>query len=155
LRYPRVASFDLLARTPPKAVYTTRDGLASDEILRVFEDTRGDIWIAEVNGVNGHGLSRWERSTETFHHYTEADGLPSPKKVYPISFAEDRTGAIWVGFSVGGGLVLGLLIVAAGSSSRVWRGEQGRYRVLSILFGLLLIIMTTLVLLRVIEFVSD
>jgi ligand-binding sensor domain-containing protein len=105
LRYPRVASFDLLARTPPKAVYTTHDGLASGVILRVFEDARGDIWIGEVNGVNGHGLSRWERSTETFHHYTETDGLPSLKKVYPISFAEDRTGAVWIGFSVGGGLV--------------------------------------------------
>ena len=105
LRYPKLSSFELLAHTPPKNVYTTRDGLASDVVLRVFEDSHGDIWIATVNGRNGHGLSCWERSTESFHHYTEANGLPSLNSFYPISFAEDRSGAIWIGFSIGGGLV--------------------------------------------------
>ena len=52
-------------------------------------------------------------------------------------------------------LVLGSLIFATGLSARVWRREESHYRVLSVLVGLLLMIMATLVLLRVIDFVSD
>jgi ligand-binding sensor domain-containing protein/two-component sensor histidine kinase len=100
-RFPKVNRFDRLARTLPKAVYTTRDGLASNDILRLFEDSRSDIWVGTANGG---GLSRWERATETFHHYTDADGLPSLVNFYPISLAEDRAGNIWIGFSNGGGL---------------------------------------------------
>jgi len=100
-RFPKVNSFERLAHTPPKAVYTTHDGLASNEVLRLFEDSRGGIWVGTANGG---GLSRWDRATETFHSYTEQDGLPSLVNYYPISFAEDRTGNLWVGFSTGGGL---------------------------------------------------
>ena len=104
-RFPGVDSFEQLARTSPKANYTIHDGLAAQEVLRLFEDSRGDIWIATVGGVHGHGLSRWERATETFHHYTESEGLPSLVSFYPISFCEDRFGDVWIGFSFGGGLV--------------------------------------------------
>ncbi|HXG93127.1 MAG TPA: two-component regulator propeller domain-containing protein [Blastocatellia bacterium] len=99
-RFPKV-SFERLAHTPPKSIYTTRDGLASDEIIRLFEDSRGDIWVGTTNR---HGLSRWDRASEKFHHYTEQDGLPSLVSYYPISFAEDGAGCVWIGFSVGGGL---------------------------------------------------
>lgn len=105
VRFPKVAGFDQLAGTSPKAVYTTRDGLAANNILRIFEDSRGDIWVSSVNGPNGHGLSRWDRATQTFHHYTAVDGLPSLLNFYPISFVEDRSGNVWIGFSFGGGLV--------------------------------------------------
>jgi ligand-binding sensor domain-containing protein/two-component sensor histidine kinase len=100
-RFPKVNSIDRLARTPPKAVYTTRDGLPSNDILRLFEDSRGDIWVGTANGG---GLSRWDRVSETFHQYTERDGLPSLVNFYPISFAEDRAGNVWTGFNFGGGL---------------------------------------------------
>jgi len=102
LHFSGVRSPDQLAWTPPTAIYTTRDGLASNVILRLFEDSQGDIWIGTVNGTNGHGLSRWDRASETFRHYSETDGLPSLRDFYPISFTEDRTGAIWIGFNFGG-----------------------------------------------------
>jgi ligand-binding sensor domain-containing protein/two-component sensor histidine kinase len=101
-RFPKVGSFGQLRDTPPKAIYTTRDGLAGEVILRVFEDSRGDIWVGTVDGF---GLSRWDRATETFHHYKDGDGLPSSARFYPISFWEDSAGAIWIGFNNGGGLV--------------------------------------------------
>ena len=111
-RFPRVNSFESLARARPKAVYTTRDGLAANVILRLFEDSRGDVWIGSVGqGKGPDGLSRWERSTETFHHYTASDGLPLFDDSYPMSFSEDRRGAVWIGFGfssslgVSGGLV--------------------------------------------------
>lgn len=95
-----------LARARPRAVYTTRDGLTSDVILRLFEDSRGDIWIGSVGEGRGpSGLSRWERATETFHHYTEQDGLPSFAASYVSSFVEDRAGHVWIGFNTSGGLV--------------------------------------------------
>jgi ligand-binding sensor domain-containing protein/signal transduction histidine kinase len=108
-RFPRVTSFDHLHGAPPKAVYTRGDGLSGEPILRLFEDSRGDIWISDPGGEAG--LVRWERATETFHHYAAKDGLPFFRDSYVTSFAEDGAGALWIGFSfspslgVSGGLV--------------------------------------------------
>jgi ligand-binding sensor domain-containing protein len=105
-RFPKVSKPEQLARTQPKATYTTRNGLAADMILRLFEDSHGDVWISAAgHGARVNGLSRWERATETFHHYTEKDNLPRFDAFYVSSFAEDRAGALWIGFSGDGGLV--------------------------------------------------
>ena len=105
-RFPKVSKLEQLGHTSPKAIYTTRDGLANNNILRLFEDTRGDAWIGSVgHGQRPNGLSRWERSTNTFHHYTEKDNLPRFDIFFVSSFAEDRAGNLWIGFSGDGGLV--------------------------------------------------
>jgi ligand-binding sensor domain-containing protein/two-component sensor histidine kinase len=105
-RFPKVSEPSQLAHTSPKAIYTTRDGLAADMILRLFEDSRGDVWISSVgHGVTLNGLSRWERSTGAFHQYGEKDALPRLDMFYVSSFAEDRAGNLWIGFSGDGGLV--------------------------------------------------
>jgi ligand-binding sensor domain-containing protein/signal transduction histidine kinase len=105
-RFPKVSQPEQLAHTRPKAVYTTRDGLAADSILRLFEDSRGDIWISSVGeGKGPNGLSRWDRRTGEFHHYSEQTGLPRLDTFYVSSFAEDRAGNLWIGFSGDGGLV--------------------------------------------------
>jgi ligand-binding sensor domain-containing protein len=96
LRYPKVDHIGQLATTPPKAIYTTRDGLASDDVFRLYEDARGDIWIATFSQTRS-GITRWERATETLHHYVEADGLP-PGTQTAHAFREDRTGSLWIGF---------------------------------------------------------
>jgi ligand-binding sensor domain-containing protein/signal transduction histidine kinase len=97
VRYPKVGHIGQLATTPPKAIYTTKDGLASNDVFRLYEDSRGDIWIATFSEARG-GITRWERATETFHHYGEADGLP-PKTPVPHSFTEDRAGNLWIGLA--------------------------------------------------------
>jgi ligand-binding sensor domain-containing protein/two-component sensor histidine kinase len=84
-----------------KRVYSRRDGLASDVVIRLFEDSRGDIWVATVEGSNG--LSRWQRSVDRWHHYTTADGFPFDA-AFIASMAEDRGGHVWFGFSGDGGL---------------------------------------------------
>jgi len=96
VRYPQVDHVGQLATTPPKAIYTTRDGLPSSDIFRLYEDSRGDIWIATFTEARG-GLTRWERATETFHHYGEVDGLP-PRTPAPLAFSEDSMGNLWIGF---------------------------------------------------------
>src|SRR5260370_5644639 len=90
-RFPRVASTRQLAYTPPKAVYTMKDGLGGNDVFRVFEEARGDIWVSTSSPSS---LSRWDRPTASIHPYSEADcpGLTT-------AFAEDRHGNLWIGFS--------------------------------------------------------
>jgi ligand-binding sensor domain-containing protein/signal transduction histidine kinase len=90
-RFPRV-EFAQLAHTPPKAVYTTRDGLAGNDIFRLYEDARGDIWITAL--ASAGGPSRWERATGRFHHYALSD-VPG----YATAYAEDHAGNLWIGVS--------------------------------------------------------
>ena len=97
-RFPRVNRIDQLKHLPPKAVYTEGNGLPGRNCLHLFEDSRGDIWIS-VEGVKNN-LVRWERSTEAFHIYTEADGIPD--FLPPSCFVEDRSGSLWVGRTDGG-----------------------------------------------------
>lgn len=97
-RFPGVRSLEQAVRAPTKATYTTLNGLASNDVFRLFEDSRGGIWVA-----TSRGLSRWDRASETFHRYLDQDGWLW--RYSPVSFAEDRAGAVWIGLSIGGGLV--------------------------------------------------
>ena len=100
-RYPKVSRIEQLARTSPKAVYHTLGDMAVEEVFRLYEDSRGDIWISANSSSDKHWISRWERSTDTFHNYTEADGLPPVDyTVLPLTtaFREDRAGNLWIGF---------------------------------------------------------
>ena len=98
-RYPKVASLNQLARAPATRIYTQRDGLAGDDAYRMFEDSRGDIWISTMSATKDR-LARWERASETFHVYSEADGLPPFNAAF--SFCEDPFGNLWIGFAEGG-----------------------------------------------------
>lgn len=88
-RFPKVSSVDQLARTAPKAVYTTREGMPGNFVFRLFEDSRGDVWISTDK------LTRWERATETFHSYSETE-------TWATAFREDGSGNLWMGFYGGG-----------------------------------------------------
>jgi signal transduction histidine kinase/ligand-binding sensor domain-containing protein len=92
-RFPKVSRVEQLAHTRPKAVYTTKDGLIDDMVWHIYEDSRGDIWVASWS-LTQYGLARWERATETFHRYTEADGLPPGTSA--SAFCEDASGNVWI-----------------------------------------------------------
>lgn len=92
-RFPNVASVEDLAHVKPLAVYTRRDGLIGNDIFRIFEDSRGDVWITALHPAR-HALSRWQRATGTFQHFTAADGFPEGNA---NCFAEDSQGGIWMG----------------------------------------------------------
>jgi signal transduction histidine kinase/ligand-binding sensor domain-containing protein len=92
--------FDSLARQKPLATYTHRDGLKADAAFHMFEDSEHNLWVS-VRPIPGEGgLSRWNRATEKFFTFSEAEGFPSGKS--PSSFAEDREGNLWFGFYEGG-----------------------------------------------------
>jgi ligand-binding sensor domain-containing protein/two-component sensor histidine kinase len=89
-RYPASASCTSIASTPPLAIYTHRDGLPIDEIFRLFEDSRGDLWMSV-----GSSPVRWLRRTATFE-------VVSDRVNPPTTFVEDRAGNVWMGFYRGG-----------------------------------------------------
>ncbi len=98
-RFPKVRNVEHLGRVRPRAIYTTRDGLAGDDVSRLFEDSRGDIWIGRRLPTS-IVVTRWERATSTFHRYSEADGLPAFNRT--TAFVEDPSGNVWIGFQNGG-----------------------------------------------------
>ncbi len=88
-----------MAHTPPKVFYDQQHGeLPGTDVFRLFEDSRGDIWISIAGAVPN--VVRWERATESFHVYSEGEGLPrySP----PTAYREDAAGNLWLGFYEGG-----------------------------------------------------
>jgi ligand-binding sensor domain-containing protein/signal transduction histidine kinase len=89
-RFPK-CSVDELAHTSSRNFYTTRDGLQTNDIFGIFEDSRGDVWVG-----GGPALSRWDQKSETFRIYGESDGLPAVSGVN--SFSEDRFGNLWISF---------------------------------------------------------
>jgi signal transduction histidine kinase/ligand-binding sensor domain-containing protein len=101
-RYPPVQKLEDLEHVRPLRTYTSReDGLFSDLIFHLFEDSRGDIWIGTIGGTPGvNNLMRWERKTEKLIAYTTENGLPSQNA--PTAFAEDSAGNIWIGYYSGG-----------------------------------------------------
>ena len=114
-RFRGALGVDTGGDTAPVGRYTSSsNGFATDVVLRLFEDSRGDIWIGTAGeGERHNGVSRWERATGTFHHYTERHGLPPLDQFYMSALAEDRSGGVWIGLSGDGGLV---------------RYENGRFR---------------------------
>jgi len=75
--------------------YTDKEGLPGNQILSLFEDNKGNIWI----GTSGDGLCKF--MGDRFSHYTERDGLSS-NKVQGID--QDTSGNYWIATN-GGGLV--------------------------------------------------
>jgi ligand-binding sensor domain-containing protein/two-component sensor histidine kinase len=95
-RFPKVEKIEDLAAVKPKRIYTTKDGLGNDEIFRLFEDSRGDIWISTLYGEPV--MNRWSRATDKIESFTFEND-----KDYgaPMSYAEDLDGNLWIGSYVG------------------------------------------------------
>jgi signal transduction histidine kinase/ligand-binding sensor domain-containing protein len=98
--FPRVESFEQLGSAGPKVIYPMREGARAREVFRLYEDGRGDIWIA-TTGVTG--LVRWERSTGVFHELAGQTGVP-PGTDFTV-FREDSYGNLWIGTAEEGGLL--------------------------------------------------
>jgi len=100
-RYPRLESPSLLAQTTPKAVYTTRDGLPADVVVRLYEDRGGNIWV----GTEATRFAYWSRSAQKFIE-VPAGGVPS----FASAFCQDGAGSVWIGDEWG----------------QLWRVREGR-----------------------------
>lgn len=82
----------------------TSDGISSDIIRNVFEDSMGNIWIA-----TGNGLCKLQRSEKTkikprFEVFKNVPGNSrSLSHDYILAIYESRAGSLWIG-TFGGGL---------------------------------------------------
>lgn len=85
-------------------LFTTRDGLAADDVRAIAEDAEGNLWIG-----TGGGLNRWRAGQFTAFH--QRDGLAGEEI---SSLFVDGDGVLWVG-SDGSGL------------ARLRQGKWSRY----------------------------
>ena len=82
--------------TPDNLItYNQTHGLPSNQVLKVYEDSEGNIWM----GTNGNGLCQF--LGDHFTHYTTNEGLPGNQV---FSICQNKKGDYWLG-TYGGGLV--------------------------------------------------
>ena len=89
LRFPAVEHLEQLATTQPR-VYADLPGR---DVLRLFADSRGDVWISTMSRT---GLARWDHVTD--RTVTLRDGWPGD---VATAFAEDLHGDVWIGYADG------------------------------------------------------
>jgi len=99
-RYGPQKRIEDLAAARPKAHYTVRDGLPSDGIFRLFEDSRGDIWISLLE--TDQPVAVWSRRQRKFIRHEIRTDKGARQTLAATAFAEDRYGQIWAGFYAGG-----------------------------------------------------
>lgn len=68
-------------------IFTTKEGLADNAVMPVYEDRAGIIWLGTVGGV-----SRYDG--KSFRNFTTSEGL-SNNDIHSI--VQDKTGNIWFG----------------------------------------------------------
>jgi ligand-binding sensor domain-containing protein/signal transduction histidine kinase len=72
-------------------------------IFRLFEDSRGGIWIS-IRARSDNRLYRRDPENGRLERFGDADGLPPlhQDQNVPSALVEDRTGAVWIGMWSGG-----------------------------------------------------
>lgn len=88
-RFPPLKSFADLERGAAQEI---KMPVAEKQVFRLFEDSRGDIWIATIEGANS--LLRWERSANIWHNYSAETGFSDNR--IGTAFAEDGSGNLWI-----------------------------------------------------------
>lgn len=100
IRFPKVSKIEELEKVSPLAVYDAKNGLAGNQVYRIFEDSESNIWISNFSPP-ATGLARWNRQTEKIQHFNQ-DSEGKRKNISAYSFAEDSQKNIWFGLNTGG-----------------------------------------------------
>lgn len=89
------ASHNSLPGSIPKAIFTTKEGMPTNEVFRQYEDVRGDVWFGTLGNDNAT-LARWSRRDKKLYSYSpQIDGIPAAA---PTAFVDDAAGNLWIGF---------------------------------------------------------
>ncbi|MFZ1700811.1 MAG: ATP-binding protein [Pyrinomonadaceae bacterium] len=95
--YPAVREVADLAQTRPATVYSV-SGQASDKtVFNVFESSSRDIWFSTLAGRSS--VYQLDRETGRISGFPPDSGLPGAGSA--VSFGEDASGNIWLGFYFG------------------------------------------------------
>jgi len=131
VRYDAAPRARDLASRRPLAIAADESATKPHDVFRVFEDSRGDIWVGMADA--GAPILRWERADGSWHRLTARGGA---RLQQPGCFAEDRTGRIWVGFLQGelrrveGDELVAIPVASdkpASSINAIARDGQGRF----------------------------
>ena len=99
----RFSSIRFSSDRPPEVApshrYTMADGLASNHLAEIFEDSRGDLWISHLPG-RAETITVWRRRFARFEKIGPAEGLPAANQVG--NFVEGADGDIWARMREGG-----------------------------------------------------
>ena len=95
-QFPASHSFNELGKARPSKVFSQQNGLSGNEPFRLFEDSRGDLWVSIISNAAEAYLNRWERATGKIHSYSKEIALRADSA--PTAFQEDRKGNVWIGF---------------------------------------------------------
>ena len=93
LRFAKAAHPQELNGRKPAAIYNQDSPLHGQQVFRVFEDSKGDLWIVTL--AAGNQLVTWERSTGHFRRWTSAEGWPDNSVAVVIR--ESSSGTHWIG----------------------------------------------------------
>jgi len=88
-----------LSTARPVLIYTRDHGLRSNSIFRLFEDSHGGIWLVTY-AEGAAGLARIDPATGAARVFGPHDGFQDERRL-AHAFAEDRFGAVWIGFNQG------------------------------------------------------
>ena len=86
------STIDRLPQARLKAQYDVHSKMHCDDVLRAFEDSRGDVWAMCMAPETG--LIRWSRERDEFHRFNAADNWDSKQQVTLI--LEPHPGEIWL-----------------------------------------------------------
>ncbi len=81
-------SFETLGRAKPEKVPFREQDV---EIFRIFEDSRGDVWIATTEP---NELWRWERTVNRWRNFSADAGVSLQRLI--TAFTEDAAGNLWI-----------------------------------------------------------
>ena len=100
-RFPATENILALSGLRPVATYDNHNGLRGSPVFHIFEDSNRNLWISNrVTNEPVQGWTLWNRKDQTFTSFDENEGYPPGKSV--SSFAEEKSGGIWLGFYEGG-----------------------------------------------------
>jgi ligand-binding sensor domain-containing protein/signal transduction histidine kinase len=90
-RFAKPSRFENLSKLIPQRVAPTTGKI---EIFRLFEDSRGDFWIA-TTGLRGNGLWHWAKDLNIWHDYSPELNFTGTDRLAWV-FAEDPAGNLWI-----------------------------------------------------------
>jgi len=89
-RSPDNTDFTALARAPLDKQETGAEAL---EVFRLFEDSRGDIWLFTTG--TAYELFHWERAANRWRNFTAQVGFSFHR--VGMAIVEDKHGNVWIG----------------------------------------------------------
>jgi ligand-binding sensor domain-containing protein len=90
-------------KTNPQNNYTVKDGLSSNVIFSIFQDTKQTVWVGTATGLNSYSGNNFTRVDSSFHH--------SVTYIY-----EDKNGELWLCTDIGLATVKNNKIIAKDKS---------------------------------------